>query len=40
LRGLNIENSQGVSDADSTGVYFVRPPEELILVLDEELGRL
>ena len=40
LRGLNIENLYGASDAESTGVYFVRPPEELILALDEELGRL
>lgn len=48
LRGLAIENNTlelpaqapSFQEGMPTGVYYVKPPAELILALDEEVGRL
>jgi exodeoxyribonuclease V beta subunit len=39
LRGLSLD-SRVQQDVSPTGVYFVKPPAELILALDEEVGKL
>ena len=47
LRGLNLNNQETINqlepeqtetDQTKTGIYFVRPPAELIFKLDEEVG--
>ncbi len=43
LRGLRGEVSNAdnkIADGSSCGVYFIRPPEALILQLDDEIGQL
>lgn len=42
LRGLVLEQNQDatIQAGQATGVYYIKPPADLILALDEELGRL
>ena len=44
LRGVNIRQDDtqeaSIKNETPTGVYFVKPPEALILSLDEEVGKL
>ena len=44
LRGVNIKQDDtqeaSINNETPSGVYFVKPPEALILSLDEEVGKL